>query len=116
MEGPGASRIWNRLRGRLPWHLFTPRARQSFSCLLGAGHPPHGNTRAGGARRSLLRDRALGRQFGEGLRMGFTLDGLWERGAGPLMGSDSCTGEGAVMDRGAAAPFLSRGETRFGSG
>ena len=48
--------------------------------------------------------------------MGFTLDGLWERGAGPLMGLDSCTGEGAVMDRGAAAPFLSRGETRFGSG
>ena len=48
--------------------------------------------------------------------MGVHLDGLWERGTGPLMGSDSCTGEGAVTDRGAAAPFLSQAETRFGSG
>ena len=34
-------------------------------------------------------------------------------GAGPLMGSDSCTGEGAVMDREAATPCLSQAETRF---
>lgn len=98
MEGPGASRIWNRLRGRLPWHLFTPRARQSFSCLLGAGHPPHGNTRTEGARRSLLRDRALGRRFGEGLRMGVhpgrtVGEGGWSSdGVGLLYGRGGCNG------------------------
>ena len=34
-------------------------------------------------------------------------------GAGPLIGSDSCTGKGAVMDREAATPCLSQAETRF---